>query len=184
MSGPDLAGQGESGHGEAGHGDSGRGESGQGGSGAGATIHANAVLVGEAGILIRGPSGAGKSALSRTLVTQAAARGLFARHVADDRVRLEARAGRLLARPAPAIAGRQEVRGLGIVETPHEGAARIALVVDLVDGDPPRMPALEEQWVELHGLRVPRLAVACKNPNADLIFSAMQAWRIGHVGAE
>lgn len=153
-------------------------------SGSGASIHANAVLVGEAGVLIRGPSGAGKSTFARALVEAARARGLFARHVADDRVRLEVRAGRLLARPAPAIAGRQEVRGLGIVETPHEGAARIALVVDLVEGDPPRMPAQEEQAVDLHGVRVPRLAVACKNAHPDLIFSAMQAWRIGHVGAE
>lgn len=159
-------------------------ETGQGASGSEASIHANAVLVGEAGILIRGASGAGKSALARQLVAQANARGLFARHVADDRVRLEARAGRLVARPAPAIAGKQEVRGLGIVATPHEGAARIALVVDLVEGEPPRMPAADEQAVDLHGVRVPRLAVACKNPNADLIFSAMEAWRIGHVGAE
>ncbi len=157
---------------------------GQGESGPGTSIHANAVLIGEAGILIRGASGAGKSMLARALVAEAAMRGLFARHVADDRVRLEARAGRLLARPAPAIAGRQEVRGLGIVATPHERAARIALVVDLVEGEPDRMPAPDAQVADVHGVRVPRLAVACKNPNAGLIFSAMQAWRIGHVGAE
>ena len=71
-----------------------------------ATIHASAVLVGARAALIRGPSGAGKSRLALDLIHAARAGSLpFARLVADDRVHLEAANGRLLARPAEALAG-------------------------------------------------------------------------------
>jgi HPr kinase/phosphorylase len=76
------------------------------------TVHACCVLVGERGLLIRGASGSGKSTLARELVTDAARAGLFAAHVADDRTRLEAIHGRLLAGPVPEIRGKLEVRGL------------------------------------------------------------------------
>ena len=61
-----------------------------------ATIHASAVLAGARAVLIRGPAGAGKSRLALALI-EAAQSGLlpFARLVADDRVELQARHGRL-----------------------------------------------------------------------------------------
>lgn len=49
-------------------------------------VHGTAAVVGEAGVLIRGASGAGKSSLALALVDAAAARGLFARLVGDDRI--------------------------------------------------------------------------------------------------
>ena len=39
----------------------------------------------------------------------------FARLVGDDRVHVEAAGGRLLVRPAPALAGLIEVRGIGVL---------------------------------------------------------------------
>lgn len=86
------------------------------------TLHATVVLVGEAGILIRGRSGAGKSRLARLILAEAAARGLFARLVADDRVRVAARGGRLVASRIPAIAGWIEMRGHGLVRQRSEPA--------------------------------------------------------------
>ena len=70
------------------------------------SIHASAVLVGARAVLIRGPSGSGKSRLALALL-HAARQGLlpFARLVADDRAHVEAAHGRLLVRPAPALAG-------------------------------------------------------------------------------
>ncbi len=50
------------------------------------TLHATALIVGDAGVLIRGRSGAGKSRLAEELVEAAQARGWFGRLVADDRV--------------------------------------------------------------------------------------------------
>ena len=75
-----------------------------------ATIHATAVLCGTRGILIRGPSGSGKSSLALSLLRGTS----FARLVGDDRIHLEIAHGRLLMRPAKALEGLIEIRGLGI----------------------------------------------------------------------
>src|SRR3954463_9773032 len=96
------------------------------------TIHASAVLVGARAVLIQGPSGSGKSRLALALLEAAETRTLpFARLVADDRAEIEATHGRLLVRPAPALAGLVEVRGLGIRRVPYEPVAAVGLIVDL-----------------------------------------------------
>src|ERR1700691_4997428 len=97
-----------------------------------ATVHASAVLVGARAVLIRGPSGSGKSRLALELIESARSGSLlFARLVGDDRVYLQAAGGRLLVRPADALAGLIEVRGVGILRLPHEPSAVVGLVVDL-----------------------------------------------------
>lgn len=122
-----------------------------------ATLHATCVAVGEAGILIRGASGAGKSRLALEILEAARGRGLFARLVADDRVRVENRHGRLVARPHPAIAGRIERRGVGILALPHLDAAVLRLVVDLAATSPPRLPEPEALDARILRVRLPRL---------------------------
>lgn len=122
------------------------------------TIHAGAVVLGEAGVLIRGPSGAGKSALAAALVERATARGLFGRLVADDRTRLEAHHGRLVAAAPASIAGLIERRGLGVVAAEHAPEVVIRLVVD-IEAAPERMPEAEDRSVVVEGVRLPRLAV-------------------------
>jgi serine kinase of HPr protein (carbohydrate metabolism regulator) len=128
------------------------------------TVHASAVLVGPRAVLIRGPAGAGKSRLALGLI-QAADCGLltFARLVGDDRVELVACQDRLLARPARALAGLIEVRGLGIRWVDYEPVAVVGLVVDLAVAEAERLPgAAAEQ--EVLGIRLPRLAIA---PGSD-----------------
>ena len=124
-----------------------------------ATVHASAVLAGARAVLIRGPAGAGKSQLALALI-QAADTGLlrFARLVGDVRVHLEARHGRLLVRPAAALAGLIEVRGLGIRRLDHEPVAAVGLVVDLAADDAGRLPA--GTAAVICGISLPRLAVA------------------------
>jgi serine kinase of HPr protein (carbohydrate metabolism regulator) len=124
-----------------------------------ATVHASAVLAGARAVLIRGPSGAGKSRLALELIAAARAGHLrFARLVSDDRVHLESAGGRLLVRPADALAGMVELRGAGILRLPHEACAVVGLVVDLAAADAERLP--EKSQIEIEGIDLPRLAVA------------------------
>jgi serine kinase of HPr protein (carbohydrate metabolism regulator) len=127
---------------------------------AAATVHASAVLVGARAVLIRGPSGAGKSRLALELIQAACAGALpFARLVGDDRVRLQEAGGRLLVRPAEALAGLLEVRGVGILRLPYEPSAVIGLVVDLA-ADGHRWPEAAQRQIEIDRIRLPRLGVA------------------------
>jgi len=145
------------------------------------TVHASAVLVGARAALIRGPAGAGKSRLALALV-HAAQTGLipFARLIGDDRVRLEAHHGRLLVRPAAALAGLIEVRGLGIRRLAYEPLAIVGLVVDLAVADAGRLPAATEQEAVISGIRLPRLAVASEPLPAVLAFLGTQAAKSPH----
>jgi HPr kinase/phosphorylase len=124
-----------------------------------ATVHASAVLVGARAILIRGPSGAGKSRLALELIESARTGTLrFARLVGDDRLHLEPAGGRLLVRPAEALAGLIELRGVGILRRDYEPCAVVGLVVDLAAADAERLP--EDTAFAIAGIDVPRLAVA------------------------
>lgn len=125
-----------------------------------ATVHASAVLAGARAVLIRGPSGSGKSRLALALL-EAARAGLlpFARIVGDDRVHLSAVAGRLLVRPATALAGLIEMRGIGIMRMAHEPCAVVGIVVDL-SGGAERLPSVGQRQAIVEGITIPRLAVA------------------------
>ena len=88
-------------------------------------------------------------------------RGLlpFARLVGDDRVHLLAAGGRLLVRPATALAGLIEMRGVGIVRMAYEPCAVVGIVVDLgVSAE--RLPQAEQRHAVIEGITLPRLAVA------------------------
>jgi HPr kinase/phosphorylase len=139
-----------------------------------ATVHASAVLADAHAVLIRGTAGAGKSQLALALIA-AGQTGLlrFARLVGDDRVHLEPHHGRLLVRPAAALAGLIEVRGLGIRRLDHEPVARVGLVVDLAAGDAERLPAGSETLV--CGVRLPRLAVAAGAAPLAAVLAALNS---------
>jgi serine kinase of HPr protein (carbohydrate metabolism regulator) len=121
------------------------------------SIHASAVLIGPKAVLIRGPAGSGKSQLAWQLLQNALP---FTRLIADDRAHVEARGGRLLVRPAPALAGLIEIRGLGIRRLTYEPVAAVGLVVDLAAADADRLPAPEAGQTTLEGVTLARLAVA------------------------
>ena len=144
------------------------------------TIHASAVLVGAHAVLIRGAAGSGKSSLAYGLIRAGQAGALpFARLVGDDRVHLQAAQGRLLVRPAAALAGLIEIRGLGIRRVPFEPVAVVGLIVDLGATDAERLPAAYSALAELAGVTLPRLGVA---PGADpfsVVFAALRTAECG-----
>lgn len=139
------------------------------------TIHASAVLVGTRAVLIRGPSGAGKSRLALALLQAKEAGYLrFARLVADDRAHVEAVNGRLLVRPAPALAGLVELRGSGIHRVETEPVAAVGWVVDLAAPDASRLPEATAGQAEIDGISLPRLAVAGGQDPVPLVLALVR----------
>lgn len=76
-------------------------------------------------MLLLGDSGAGKSDLALRLIDSGAML------VADDRVNLVAVAGQLLASAPESIAGKIELRGVGILTLPHLQNIPLKLAVSL-----------------------------------------------------
>lgn len=117
------------------------------------TIHGTAVSIDGAGVLLRGPSGSGKSDLALRLIDGGAAL------IADDRVEITRNSGNIWASSPAMIAGKLEVRGLGIVRMAAVGATAIRLVVDLAGSDDvERLPKATE--TVLLGVALPVLILA------------------------
>jgi serine kinase of HPr protein (carbohydrate metabolism regulator) len=117
------------------------------------TIHGTIVDIEGAGVLLRGPSGAGKSDLALRLIDGG---GVL---VADDRIVLSEADGSVVAAAPETIAGKFEVRGLGIVRLPFQVSSAVRLVVDLVGGAPvERLPNAAE--TVLLGVALPVLNLA------------------------
>jgi serine kinase of HPr protein (carbohydrate metabolism regulator) len=161
-------------------------------------IHASAVVIAEAGVIIRGASGSGKSRLALALIESARCGGVFARLVGDDRIRLESANERLIARGHPLILGQIEQRGAGILRRPSLSGAVVRLVVDIVAAaEAARYPAPADEragwrcadWdfsglgdVELAGLRLPLLVVPDTAAAADLADAVLRHFRPGESG--
>jgi HPr kinase/phosphorylase len=137
----------------------------------GHAIHANGVVIGDSGILIRGPSGSGKSTLSYRLITLAHQNGHFARLIGDDRIILHANGGRLIATGHPLIAGKIEIRGIGIRDTDHENRAVIRLLVDCEPVLDKRYPDHLDMSDTVLGISIRRMRVTSQS--AELVLAAL-----------
>ena len=98
------------------------------------TVHASCVATAGTAVLITGPSGSGKSDLALRLLD----RGFTL--VSDDQTIVKRDGDRLLASPPPTIAGKLEVRGLGIIDMDYLSEIPVALIVELVSNDLQRLP--------------------------------------------
>jgi len=134
-------------------------------------IHANCLVIGDSGILIRGPSGSGKSTLSLRLLDLAKQNGHFARLVGDDRILLRAIGGRLLAEGHPLIAGQIEIRGIGIRDADYENRAVIRLLVDCEPVLSIRYPDHLDMSDTLLGISIRRIRVTPQS--AELVLAAL-----------
>jgi serine kinase of HPr protein (carbohydrate metabolism regulator) len=120
-------------------------------TGTGETMHLTTVAIDGRGVLIEGASGAGKSDLALRLIDRGA------ELVSDDYTELSVEDGQLVARAPASIAGRIEVRGVGIMPVSHRESAVAALLVRLT-GTPERLP--EPATRTLLGVDLPMLALA------------------------
>jgi len=89
------------------------------------THHASTVAADGRAVLITGPSGSGKSDLALRLID----RGFTL--VSDDQTIVRREGSRLLASAPPNIAGKLEIRGVGIVDMETVKDVPIALLVQL-----------------------------------------------------
>ena len=132
------------------------------------TVHASTVAIEHGGVwhavLLAGRSGAGKSDLALRLVDRGA------RLVADDYTDLRRDGDRLFAAPPARIAGKIEVRGIGIADLPYLAEAPVALVIAL-DEPVERMPARRVRTIA--GSDIPLFALAAFEASAPLKVEAM-----------
>ena len=113
-------------------------------------LHATTVAIDGVAVMIEGVSGSGKSDLALRLIDRGATL------VSDDQT-LVVRTGKILRARAPAtIAGRIEVRGIGILAMPHVEDVPVGLLVR-VDGAIERMP--ERRVRKIAGVEVRQFAV-------------------------
>jgi len=96
-------------------------------------VHGTAISSDGHGVLLLGESGSGKSDLALRLIDRGAVL------VSDDIVYLETHGDSLLLVHAPNIAGKIEVRGVGICDVDFIPSAPLRLVVEF-DNAPDRMP--------------------------------------------
>lgn len=133
-------------------------------------VHGTCVALGERAALLRGKPGSGKSDLALRFMALPAEGTLRPSLVADDQVVIEATANKTLrASPPESIAGKIEVRGLGILAVPYLPQAELALVCDLVEAkDVPRMPPDLPEQALIAGVAVPILKLAPFEASAPL----------------
>ncbi|MDQ8755021.1 HPr kinase/phosphatase C-terminal domain-containing protein [Sphingosinicella sp. LHD-64] len=124
------------------------------------TVHVSAVSIDGRAVLIGGLSGRGKSDLALRLIDRGA------RLVSDDYTIVRRVDGRLLAGAPPNIAGRIEVRGVGILEFPNDEGVPVALIVDL-GLEPERLPS-EGETRTLAGISVPVIGLAGLEASAPI----------------
>ena len=115
------------------------------------THHASTVAVDGRAVLITGPSGSGKSDLALRLLD----RGFTL--VSDDQTIVRREGSKLIASAPPNIAGKLEIRGVGIVEMDTVKDVPVALVVQLTS-EIERLPD-ERRERPVLGIKLPLVSV-------------------------
>jgi HPr kinase/phosphorylase len=111
------------------------------------TTHATAVAISGGGVMICGQSGSGKSDLALRLIDRGATL------ISDDYVDIRRENEDLLLSPPANLAGKLEIRSLGIVERDHVSGIALKMVINLKD-NPDRFP-LDKQIMNLLGINIP-----------------------------
>jgi serine kinase of HPr protein (carbohydrate metabolism regulator) len=137
-------------------------------------VHGTCIALDGEGVLLRGPSGSGKSDLALRLIDAGAVL------VADDQTELRRRGDAVIASAAAAIAGKLELRGVGILSCASLAEAPLRLVVDLVAPDAvERLPEPRSQSYLERGVPLLALAPFEASAPAKIRFALRQALRAG-----
>ena len=115
------------------------------------TLHASTVASAGRAVLITGPSGAGKSDLALRLLDRDFTL------VSDDQTVVKKDGNRILASAPPTIAGKLEIRGIGIVDMEREDNVPVALIVELTS-DIQRIPD-DSRERPILGVKLPLITI-------------------------
>ena len=122
------------------------------------TLHASTVAMDGRAVVIAGPSGSGKSDLALRLLD----RGFTL--VSDDQTMISKDGERLIANAPPTIAGKLEIRGIGIFEVPRVSDVPVSLFVELTS-DIQRMPD-DSRERRILGTGVPLISIDAMTASA------------------
>ena len=122
------------------------------------TLHASCVALDGRAVLITGISGSGKSDLSLRLID----RGFIL--VSDDQTIVRKSGEKLIATAPATIAGKLEIRGVGIVEMETVKDVQVVLIVELTS-DIQRMPDDSRERPVL-GVKLPLISVDATTASA------------------
>ena len=121
-------------------------------------VHASTVASDGRAVLITGLSGSGKSDLTLRMLD----RGFTL--VSDDQTLVKREADRLIACAPPNIAGKLEIRGIGIVDLDHVDHVPVALIVELT-GVVERLPD-DSRERPILGVKVPLISIDAMTASA------------------
>jgi len=122
------------------------------------TVHASTVALDGRAVVIMGPSGSGKSDLALRLLD----RGFTL--VSDDQTVVKKNGDRLMASAPPTIAGKLEIRGIGVVEMETVGDIPVALLVELTS-EIQRLPD-ENRERPVLGIKLPLISIDAMTASA------------------
>jgi serine kinase of HPr protein (carbohydrate metabolism regulator) len=122
------------------------------------TVHASSVASNGRAVLITGASGSGKSDLALRLLD----RGFTL--VSDDQTIVKKDGDRLLASAPPTIAGKLEIRGIGIVEMDRTDNVPVALIVELTS-EIQRLPD-DSRERPILGIKLPLITIDAMTASA------------------
>jgi serine kinase of HPr protein (carbohydrate metabolism regulator) len=122
------------------------------------TVHASTVANDGRAVVIMGPSGSGKSDLALRLLD----RGFTL--VSDDRTLLRRDGNRLIASAPANIAGKLEIRGIGIVDMDTASDIPVALLVELTS-EIQRLPD-ENRERPVLGIKLPLISIDAMTASA------------------
>ncbi|MEO9671424.1 MAG: HPr kinase/phosphatase C-terminal domain-containing protein, partial [Marinomonas sp.] len=122
-------------------------------------IQASCVAIDGRAVMIEGEPGSGKSSLALALIDRGA------RLIGDDGVTLTQSGEQVIAAPPPNIAGKMEIRHVGVTDMPATSAP-LALIITLADNAPRLVEPAPKRAVL--GMAIPELTLPAHDPQLAL----------------